>query len=769
MAKTPWQQWVANNEKENQKELDAQLISNTADAEKYYASVTSEVGDESTSDVFDDEEFARFVNVNVLKNLSQGLTAEQQQGLDMSFVTGKQSDVGKSMLDIMDYTPPTGTADHGGEHGGYDDEEEETPPITEEEIIPEVIPEIIPEVIPTIQPGGAPGNWWNIPPTGNFFPQGPPTGFQPSPGYKDPFAGGGFYPDPSKYKDDPYFTGKDEGFDVAEEKLKKQIEMLRLNPPQWVLANPTLMAGWPPITDVGRGMGGKAVIGIDWDSIDMLSQRYDPNYANQGDMNIAKLKAEQTRNLEKLKNVKTQQPRQDFMQIPGMPEGVGIPVQYDSTGKISDINIPKLDQQIDRAIMSGDIDMTRQLLNIRDMPSPVEKLNLALQVAQSPASVHQLSQMAAGGPEMDRFGELSPYLADAAMGVFGDPFTGMSPQTGDPRTMQTSQPVPQQTNMAGPAGQVSQSMSQVQQPMGMGGAFISEAPPNFAQQQGYAALEDFYEQDPYERMGAVGTPGITAPPQGPTAGMSYQEKIAAGRGDLYGTTSDYVTDPEADFAARYQSPQYIAEQEELRRIQEMANKYSGFGITAGMGGSTPSPYSAGSELSFANPPPATNYNPGNNLSSPVSVGANSQKSPPITQSVQQALGDRGYFLNASGGQSPVQVQHTTDDMWSDNMFLPSGYSAGLPDRVGKVLQEGAPLNQPTNLLSRPEINLRTPSMQAVSRMLPEERQVLEGHMQMLGLSKNAMWDQVKRQTPGPQSSGTAQRLAGLDFRNRSRA
>ena len=110
MAKTPWQQWVANNEKQNAKEIEDQLAANEADAQAYYSSVTKDVGSADTSAVFDDEEFSRFVNVNVLKNLSQGLTQEQMQWtpdsppIDMSFVTGKQSDVGKTMLSIMDYT-----------------------------------------------------------------------------------------------------------------------------------------------------------------------------------------------------------------------------------------------------------------------------------------------------------------------------------------------------------------------------------------------------------------------------------------------------------------------------------------------------------------------------------------------------------------------------------------------------------------------------------------------------------------------------------------
>ena len=770
MAKTPWQQWVSNNEKQNAKEIENQLAANEADAQSYYSSVTKDVGSADTSAVFDDEEFSRFVNVNVLKNLSQGLTQEQLQGtpdspaIDMSFVTGKQSDVGKTMLSIMDYTGgDTGagqTAYPEDEDGDGDDEGDGPQDDTILDGTPDPKKGGLPQGgrpqgnLPIWQGPSTPGTWFQPQPSWDTFPE---------PKQGDPFATGGTFGQLPTTDSVAQAT-------EAQEALRSQIERLRRFPPQWVLLNASLMASWPPLKDVGREWGGESMLGIDWDSIDTLAQRYDPNYVNQGDMNIAKLKAEQERNV---KSLGVQKPRDEFMQIPGMPEGVGIPVHYDASGKISDINIPKLDQQIDMAIMSGDINLTRNLLNVRDMPSPIEKLNMALEVAKYPASVHQLSQMAAGGPTMDRFGELSPYLADAARGVFGDPLAGLRPQTGDPRTMQPTQSMvaPGQVPSFSPdpmSPSVNQPMIQTPS-MGLGGAFIQEAPSDITG----AALEDWYERDPYERRPEVGAPGQirhmyqVAPTLGPTAGMTYEQKIAAGRGDLYGTTSEYVDDPDAEFAARYQSPQYIAEQAELQRINDLAKKYSFAGITSPQ--PTPSPAPSSTPVWSDTSTPSASGGP---LTTPGAVnttmGANATKTNPVTASIQQAMGERGYFLGNAGTSSPAMPQQFIDPEQERNMFLPTGFTAGLPERVGTVLQGGNPINQPANLLSRPEINLRTPSMQAASRWLPEERQVAEAEMQMRGISPDYLWQSVKQHTPGPAVSNTANRIAGIDFRNRRR-
>ena len=400
-----------------------------------------------------------------------------------------------------------------------------------------------------------------------------------------------------------------------------------------------------------------------------------------------------------------------------------------------------------------------------------------MQIARSPADVYQLGAMASG-QSMERFGEMAPYLRDAVTGVFGqDPFKGLTPQGGGesleslrgripqapqaPMTAGQGQygtqgqydpyfnydssfakpesgwfaALDQQTQgavgMNGQAGTPTQSPAR----MGLGGALIQEAPITITG----AALEDWYERDPYARRPEVGAPGQVAPTPGPTAGMTYEQKIAAGRGDLYGTSNEYMIDPDAEFAARYQSPQYIAEQAEAQRLNDIVNKYSFAGV--GLPDIAPSP--------APSPAPASQQS-GGPLTTPgvvdTTMGANATKTNPVTASIQQAMGQRGYFLGNTGTSSPAMPQHFIDPEQEQNMFLPTQFSGAMPPRVQNTLVEGHSTPAPHSLLS--QIGLRTPSMQSYKNWLPEEIQVAERALEMRGLDKSRLWESVKYGTPG---------------------
>ena len=745
----------------------------------YFGAVERDFGNLETSAAFDDPELQRYMQVQAFK------AAEFDDATRGSYTlgdfTGETADVGVSLENVMTGTRPTGTEqpdDDDYDPTSPDDPTGSGPPATPTPNTQQPTVIYDPLITPTGPQQWSPSNF--LDPNASRI---PPTAEERYPG-TDQGRANHFVEEKSREGIDKTYTLSG-ATATSEQLLRQQIFALQSNPPSWV-ATYRLQGSWPPLKDLGKDITGSSVVGIDWEAIDELMRVYDPDYANsQKAIEAAKIEQE---NIAKRNNLLDPelQAKEVALEMPGMP-GVTIPVMRQPDGTISEINIPGLDKQIDRAILEGDINKTRSLIGIRDMPSPIEKMNVALQLAKSPASVHQLSQMAAGGPTMDRFGEIAPFLSDAARGVFGDQIGGLQKPTDtgwssardnvqDPyRNYDPAFPKPESgwfaaldqqpqgnTGMNGQAGMPAPSM-------GLGGAFIQEAPSDITG----AALEDWYERDPYERRPEVAAPGQVrhmyqvAPKLGPTAGMTYEQKIAAGRGDLYGTTSEYVDDPDAEFAARYQSPQYIAEQEELQRINDLAKKYSFAGITAPSPTSSPAPSST-PVWSDTSTPTAS----GGPLTTPGAVdttmGANATKTNPVTASIQQAMGERGYFLGNAGTSSPAMPQQFIDPEQEQNMFLPTGFTAGLPDRVGTVLQGGNPINQPANLLSRPEINLRTPSMQAASRWLPEERQVAEAEMQMRGISPDYLWQSVKQHTPGPAVSNTANRIAGIDFRNRRR-
>ena len=547
--------------------------------------------------------------------------------------------------------------------------------------------------------------------------------------------------------DDPRFLGQQQGKGEEPEigrdytarhrrRLEQQMEPSQR--PRWW---PTEMP-WPPTTVLGRDAAGYPVLGVDWDIVFDTAKSLGKDISG---MAMADASAAKRTQAEIVASDPSLQANPWNMTIPGT--NASLPVMRSADGSIQEIDIPTLDRQIDRAIIDGDAGRARTLIGIRDAPSSQEKMSLALQIARSPADVYQLGEMAAG-KSMERFGQMAPYLQEAVTGVFGqDPFQGLRPQGAGESleslrgripqpSMAPDQATTQRTdiNKRTPQGGMSGQAGTPTQPtarMGLGGTFIQEAPSDITG----AALEDWYERDAYERRPKVGAPGQVAPIPGPTAGMTYEQKIAAGRGDLYGTSNEYMIDPDAEFAARYQSPQYIAEQAEIQRLNDIVNKYSFAGV--GLPDTAPSPAPASQQS-------------GGPLTTPgvvdTTMGANATKTNPVTASIQQAMGDRGYFLGNAGTSSPGMPQYFIDPEQEQNMLLPTQFSGGMPSRVQNTLVEGHSTPAPHSLLS--QVGLRTPSMQSYRNWLPEEIQVAERALEMRGLDKSRLWESVKYGTPG---------------------
>ena len=114
-------------------------------------------------------------------------------------------------------------------------------------------------------------------------------------------------------------------------------------------------------------------------------------------------------------------------------------------------------------------------MGIRDMPSPVEKLNLAMQVARTPADMFQISRLASG-ESMDRFGAMAPFLSQAVQDVFAptDPLSGLQPM-GSRAGMLQSQPQSYQQQGMGagtPTQDIRSTLTQGDERFGGGGFAI---------------------------------------------------------------------------------------------------------------------------------------------------------------------------------------------------------------------------------------------------------------------------------------------------------
>ena len=508
------------------------------------------------------------------------------------------------------------------------------------------------------------------------------------------------------------------------------VDQMQQRPLWWPAAIP-----WPPSKVLGTDLAGQPIVGIDWDIVIDTAKNLNINVRGEAitDASIAKKTQEQI-----IASDPSMQANPWDMPIPGTK--ASLPVMRSADGSIQEIDVPTLDRQIDRAIIDGDVNRAKTLIGIRDAPTSQEKLSFAMQIARSPADVYQLGAMASG-QSMERFGEMAPYLRDAVTGVFGqDPFKGLTPQGGGesleslrgripqapqaPMTTGQGQYDPyvnydssfakpesgwfagteinQRTPQGGMNGQAGMPMAS---PMGMGGAFIQEAPADLVQQRGsYAALEDFYEDEPYDRLGAMSNAPVTSP-------------------SAVGTTPQ-----------RRLFDQMIAEGMSVPQAYRYSQGAS----------STPSTYQQpnamiGDDRSMGGDPEMDAFRRANQTPTP--------KAPQIgmgdpQQDINKMLAGKGYFMGSSGKPSTGWA----DPEQEQNMFFSTPFSGGMPPRVQNTLVEGHSTPAPNSLLS--QVGLRTPSMQSYKNWLPEEILVAERELEMRGLDKSKLWESVKYGTPG---------------------
>ena len=509
---------------------------------------------------------------------------------------------------------------------------------------------------------------------------------------------------------------------------------------------------WPPLKVLGNDLMGQPILGVDWDVVGDVAKTLDINLRGEAvtEVSIAKLSQQ-----ELIAADPSLQANSWDMPIPGVK--ASLPVMRSSDGSIQAIDIPSLDKQIDRAIISGDISRAKTLIGIRDAPSSQEKLGLAMEIARSPADVYQLSRMA-GGDKMERFGELAPFLQQAAMNVFKeDPFSGLTPEgggeqrasikggAGTPKaTSQLGNPVNDGTSetMKSMYAQLEESpqytkgmpdpvlgRTSATQPgrpkTDVGGAFIQEAPADLVQQRGsYAALEDFYEDEPYGRAGSVGANVPTSPaaPVDTSAQRRlFDQMIAEG-----------MTAAQAYRYSKDASNEISSAQTPIRMT----------GDDRSMGGDPD--MEAFRRANSGMPSPS--YPTG------VGIGANSNE-----QSINSLLASRGYFIGGQSSGSPIQKSSPTQ---AQNIFSLSADAGGMPGRVQDTLVEGSHTPPSQSLLS--QVGLRPPSMQSYQNWLPQELDVAKRELEMRGIDPSRLWDEVQTGTPGGRGTRTYWKDSFLD-------
>ena len=488
------------------------------------------------------------------------------------------------------------------------------------------------------------------------------------------------------------------------------IKQMQANAPDWFIKAGFPASAWPPQMANPENPAFGYV--IDWGKIREYAQAFDPQFGVE--------QAKQMEMMERKQQIESAQTpaltaQSQFMQIPGM--NVGIPVMRNPDGTISQINVPTLDKQIDRAIITGDSNRARQLIGIRDMPSATEKLNLALQIAQSPADAFQVSRLA-GGEQMDRFGQAAPYLQNAIQDIFGptsDPFRNMRAQPGGPYgfyggmlppgiDMQQLQNVQQQGDP-----QVNQMLSQMegyQEPPAVSGPTISPEAMALAQGQGQRQFPTQMSIGPDGTATPFNFEGYTEPG---AVGSMYQGSMAGqpldyGQQGMGGaTTSNDIRNTLTQGDERFGGGGFAVdpEMEAWKRAQ---------------GGQATD---LGRQLSQAGYGWLANQNKSSFGPNRVAPTQATYNAPPVSQSM--------YNTQNTGFKAGDTV-------------------GGLPVRVGNPLLEGTPVDRPSSLFST--LGLRVPSMQATQNWLPEEKQLAESYVKGLGIDPARLWDEVQIGTPG---------------------
>ena len=302
-------------------------------------------------------------------------------------------------------------------------------------------------------------------------------------------------------------------------------------------------APWPPLipgTPATTGFDAKPGKPWEFDSktYNSMSQALNPQHGVASAMEMQRLKLAETR-------PSTTQ----SINIPGT--NAYVPAIVDGKGNITQMDLPNLESQIDRAIMAGDVNTVRTLMGVRDMPSPVEKLNLAMQIARTPADMFQISRLA-GGESMDRFGAMAPFLSQAVQDVFSptDHLSGLQPMGSRAGMLQShpqsyQQPYQQQGMGAGtPTQDIRSTLTQGDERFGGGGFAIDP------------------EMEAWKRANAGQPDQVTAPPvshafspnTGPNdVAQSAMANAASGLGyhglaqQFSGMPRVYGPDPEEEF------------------------------------------------------------------------------------------------------------------------------------------------------------------------------------------------------------------------------
>lgn len=404
---------------------------------------------------------------------------------------------------------------------------------------------------------------------------------------------------------------------------------------------------------------------------------------------------------------------------------------------IEELDFPSIDRQIDQAILSGDMSRARQLTSIRNMPSPENKLNLMLQIANSPADVFQLSNMAAGNG-LQRFGELAPAMRQAAMGILSDPFeqamaAQKMQQEGQPGVPQFAaeveeEPIPQQAPSPTPSAQGPTYGGTELQP---GTVYRQDASGNIVPD----IFSEYGGQDPEQNLSQ----------QSPMNMFQGSGSYNTGT-NLSGGKSQEWTDP------RFNPRQFFNDllPTTTYGLQQMDHRIH---IDPKTGQPRHEPLSSfeGSALGFERPQSRDNFIQAYNALlqngvSPIdaarSLGMDDEQLSAFTRpDTQQVSGSPGNPF-ATGFGSGV------GGMGDNSMIFPSGMT--------NLMSGKAPNLNPSSLLG--SAGLPIPSMQQWGAFLPEERDVFKRYSQMQGLPEGVVDREIKSHTPGQKQRTSAARL-----------
>ena len=429
--------------------------------------------------------------------------------------------------------------------------------------------------------------------------------------------------------------------------------------------------------------------------------------------------------------------RRENVEITGMP-GVTVPAIVGSDGSIDTIDIPTLEQQIDRAILDGDMNLARAYTGIRNMPSAEKKLELMMQVSQSPADVFQLSNMAAGRG-LDRFGELAPAMRQAAMGILSDPFEqAMAARNLEIQQMQEPGTPAVDTPQVG--GESTPKQDIELQP---GIVYMQDASGNIVPKSD-PTQSDLTQQD---------SPLSMSPLNMNTGSGSYNTGSPLSGGGAQENWRDPSYNPRAFFQDILPTDTYGL---------QLMNRNIHIDPSTGQPRHNPLTPFENLELGFDAPQSRDQFIQAYDALlktgvSPIdaarSLGMDEDKLAAFVQPETQQIS------GPPGNPFATGFEQGLGGMGDNSMIFPSG--------MANLMSGEAPTSNPSSSLLGSS-GLPIPSMQQWGAFLPEERDVFNRYAQTHGIPEHHVGREIQAHTPGPSKSNTARRIAGLDFRNRSR-